>query len=74
MVVRKLTHKYHSQLRVFQQVPIHPVEEKDDVVKDAFYAKLEDVYDKCLAYDNKIVLGDFNANVGRKCIFGPTVG
>ena len=25
-----------------------PIEEKDDVVKDAFYAELEDVYDKCL--------------------------
>ena len=66
MVVRKLTHKYHSQLRVFQQVPIHPVEEKDDVVKDAFYAKLEDVYDKSPAHDAKIVLGDFNEKVGRE--------
>ena len=51
-----------------------PTEEKDDVVKDAFYAKLEDVYDKYAADDAKIVLGDFNANVGREGIFGPTVG
>ena len=42
-----------------------PTEEKDDVVKDAFYAELEDVYDKCPAHDAKIVLGDFNAKVGR---------
>ena len=49
-------------------------EEKDDVVKDAFYAKLENVYDKCPAHDAKIVFGDFNAKYGREGIFGPTVG
>ena len=40
-----------------------PTEEKDDVVKDAFYAKLKDVYDKRPAHDAKIVLGDFNSKV-----------
>ena len=39
-------------------------EEKDDMVKDAFYAKLENLYDKYPAHDIKIVLGDFNAKVG----------
>ena len=34
-----------------------PTEEKDDVVKDAFYTKLEDVYDEGPAH--------FNAKVGR---------
>ena len=29
----------------------------------AFYANLEDLYDKCPAHDIKIVLGDFNAKV-----------
>ena len=37
-------------------------------------AKLEDVYDKCPAHAATIALGDFNAKVGRKRIFGPTVG
>ena len=41
---------------------------------DAFYAKLEDVYGKCPALYAKIVLGDFNAMVGRKFIVGTTVG
>ena len=51
-----------------------PTEEKDDAVKDAFYAKLEDLYDKCPAHDVKMVLGDFNAKVRQEGIFGPTVG
>ena len=41
-----------------------PKEEKDDALKDAFYANLEDLYDKFPAHDIKIVLGDFNAKVG----------
>ena len=45
-----------------------PTEEKDDVAEDAFYAKLDDEYDKCPARDAKIVLGDFNAKVGREGI------
>ena len=40
------------------------IKEKDDEVKDAFYANLEDLYDKCPTHDIKIVLGDFNAKVG----------
>ena len=49
-------------------------EEKDNAVKDAFYANLEDLYDKCPAHDIKIVLVEFNAEVGQEGIFGPTVG
>ena len=51
-----------------------PTEEKDGAVKDAFYAKLEDLYDKYPAHDIRIVLGDFNAKVGQEGIFGATVG
>ena len=42
-----------------------PSEEKDDMIKDAFDAKLENVCDKYPAHDAKIVLGDFNEKVGR---------
>ena len=49
-------------------------EEKDDAVKDAFYANLEDLYDKWPAHNIKIVLGDFNAKVGQEVFFGPAVG
>ena len=41
------------------------------MVKDAFYAELEDVYDKCPAHDAKIVFGDFNAKVGREVSLAP---
>ena len=51
-----------------------PTKEKDDVVKDAFYAKLEDASDKCPVHDVKIVFLDFTSKVGREGIFGPTVG
>ena len=40
-----------------------PTEEKDEEVKSAFYANLEDLYDKCPSLDIKIVLADFNAKV-----------
>ena len=51
-----------------------PTEDKDDVTKDAFYDRLESLYNKCPKADVKIVVGDFNAKVGKEGIFGPTVG
>ena len=51
-----------------------PMEEKDNGVKDAFYAKIKDIYDKCQAHEAKIVHGEFNANIGREGTFGPTGG
>ena len=47
---------------------------KIDTTKDAFYDKLEVLYNRCTRYDIKILVGDFNAKVGREGIFGPTVG
>ena len=39
---------------------------EDDVVNHAFYANLEELYDKCqAAHDIKFVLVDFNAKVGH---------
>ncbi|XP_070137322.1 uncharacterized protein [Drosophila bipectinata] len=51
-----------------------PTEEKDDATKDAFYAELDRAYGRCPSHDMKILLGDFNATVGREDIFGATVG
>jgi sorting nexin-29 len=51
-----------------------PTEEKDDAVKDAFYTELDRVYSRCPSHDIKILLGDFNAKIGRESIFGATVG
>jgi exonuclease III len=43
-------------------------------VKDSFYDELEHVFDKFPKYSTKILLGDFNAKVGREDIFKPTTG
>jgi hypothetical protein len=43
-----------------------PTEDKDDDVKDSCYEELEQVFDQFRKYYMKILLGDFNAKVGRK--------
>jgi hypothetical protein len=42
--------------------------------KDMFYEELEHVFDKFPKYHMKILLGEFNAKVGKEDIFKPTVG
>jgi hypothetical protein len=49
-------------------------EDKIDDIKDRFYEELEHVFDKFLKYPMNILLGDFNAKVGREAIFKPTIG
>jgi hypothetical protein len=39
-----------------------------------FYEELEHVFDKVPKYHMKILLGGFNAKVGREDIFKPTLG
>jgi len=41
--------------------------------KDSFYEELEQVFDHFLKYHVKMLLGDFNAKVGRENIFKPTI-
>ena len=49
-------------------------EEKSDDSKDSFYEELEQVFDRFPKYHMKIILGDFNAKMGRENIFKLTVG
>jgi hypothetical protein len=49
-------------------------EDKGDDVKDSFHEELGHVFDQFPRYDMKILLGDFNAKVGRENIFKPTIG
>jgi endonuclease/exonuclease/phosphatase family metal-dependent hydrolase len=49
-------------------------EDKRDDVKDSFCKELGCVFDQFPRYDMKILLGDFNAKVGRENIFNPTIG
>jgi endonuclease/exonuclease/phosphatase family metal-dependent hydrolase len=51
-----------------------PCEEKGDDVKDSFYEELGRVFERFPRYDMKILLGDFNAKVGRENIFKPMIG
>jgi hypothetical protein len=50
-----------------------PTEDKTHNVKDSFYEELEHVFDKFPKYRMKILLGDFNAKVGREDTFKPTI-
>jgi exonuclease III len=51
-----------------------PTDDKTDDVKDSFYEELECVFDKLTKYHMKILLGDFNAKVGREDIFNRQLG
>ena len=41
-------------------------EEKSEEVKDSFYEELEEVFDQFPKYYMKILLGDFNAKLGKR--------
>jgi hypothetical protein len=49
-------------------------EEKGDDSKDSFYEELEGFFYHFPKYHMKILLGDFNARVGREDSFKPTIG
>jgi exonuclease III len=51
-----------------------PTEDTIDDMKDRFYEELEQVFHEFRKHPMKIVLGDFNAKVGREDIFKSTVG
>ena len=51
-----------------------PSEEKSDESKDSFYEELKQVFDQFPKYHMQMLLGDFNAKVGRENIFKPTIG
>jgi exonuclease III len=55
-------------------VNVHaPCKDMSDDVKDSFCEELGHVFDQFPRYDRKILLGDFNAKVGREDIFKPTI-
>jgi hypothetical protein len=43
-------------------------------MKDSVYEKMKCIIDKFLEYHMKILLGDFDAKVGREHIFKLTIG
>ena len=48
--------------------------DRSDESKDSFYEELEQVFDHFPKYHMKMLVGDFNAKVGRENIFKPTTG
>jgi len=50
-----------------------PTEEKDDEEKEEFYSTLEDTMDTAVG-DLKIVLGDFNAKLGKEAVYRAVIG
>jgi exonuclease III len=53
---------------------VHATTQDKIDIKDMFYKELEHVFDKFPKYRTKILLGDFNAKVGREDIFKPVIG
>jgi endonuclease/exonuclease/phosphatase family metal-dependent hydrolase len=51
-----------------------PTEDKNENIKYNFYEELEQVLDQFPRYHMEILLGDFNAKVGREDIFKPIIG
>jgi exonuclease III len=51
-----------------------PTENEIDDIKDRFCEELEQVFHKFPRYNTKMLLGDFNAKVGREDILKPTIG
>jgi hypothetical protein len=51
-----------------------PTEGKNKDIKDSFYEELEHVFDQFPRYHMKMLLGDFNAKVGKEDIFKPVSG
>lgn len=43
-------------------------------MKSAFYNKLEQLYKTTPKYDVKIVLGDFNVQMGKDKLYAPNLG
>jgi exonuclease III len=51
-----------------------PTEDKDGVINYSTYEELKQLFDQFPRYHMKILVGDFNAKVGREDIFKPIIG
>jgi len=53
---------------------VHFPREENELEKEAFYQKVEEIYDSFRSNDIKIVLRDWNAKVGREEIYQGVIG
>ena len=64
-----------GRFKNYSLVNVHaPHNESSETDKDDYYELLAKTYDDLPAHDIKIVLGDFNAKVGKEEVFRPTNG
>jgi len=50
-----------------------PTETSEEDLEDMFYDELERVYNGLSGHCLKIILGDFNSQVGRETVYRPTI-
>ena len=56
-------------------ISVHaPIEDSTEEEKERFYGELERTYDQIQKHDVKMVLGDFNAKIGKENSLRPVIG
>ena len=64
-----------GRFKNYSLINVHaPHNESPESNKDEYYETLTQTYDELPAHDIKIVMGDFNAKVGKEEVFRPTIG
>lgn len=64
-----------SQFNNITLINVHaPTEDSEEDMKAAFYQELTQMIEQAPSYDMKIILGDFNAHVGKETIYLGTIG
>jgi hypothetical protein len=59
----------------YSLINVHaPTEDKDEDEKGLFYEDLHSLYASCPKNDIKVILGDFNAKIGKEDEYRPTIG
>lgn len=51
-----------------------PTEDAEGDIKDVFYEMIEEEYRKLPSYDTKIIMGDFNAKIGKEQVWKGVAG
>lgn len=64
-----------GKYRKINIINVHaPTEEKEEEVKDRFYEEVDESLNKLPKFDVKILLGDFNAKIGREAEYKEVTG
>ncbi len=64
-----------GRFKNYSIINVHaPHNEALNADKDAYCELLGKIYDEMPAHDVKVVIGDFNAKVGKEEVFRPTIG